>query len=165
MTTTTSTWAGAPAIARLHDDEEETQVYERKRGSARSSPLWNYVMVDQIMRELAKPRPARLPNAPTSASVPVSVRAAPNVFVTPRKPGDPPLPWAEPGAGPKTRRAAAPHRSAVLWLVFLMSFGIAFGLGRDRALRAELASQARQTAGKAVSLVVGVARGHALPAR
>ena len=31
------------------------------------------------------------------------------------------------------------------WVVFLAAFGIAFGIGRDRALRAELASGLRVT--------------------
>jgi hypothetical protein len=38
-------------------------------------------------------------------------------------------------------------------LLFVMAFGIAFGVGQDRPLRAELAAKTRATAAAALSVV------------
>jgi hypothetical protein len=40
------------------------------------------------------------------------------------------------------------------WVVFVAAFGIAFGIGRDRALRAELGSRLRVLETSAIRLVV-----------
>jgi hypothetical protein len=158
MTTTTSAWTGAP-FGRDLDDEEDTHIYERRAPSPRGS-RWDQALVGQIMRELSVAASGVRRTKRTSQ--PVVVDAAPNPFATPQKPGDPPPPWIVLPTGSRSKktvvrprqeggrpvlpsartRSFAPHRSAVLWLVFTMSFGIAFGIVRDRALRAELSADA-----------------------
>ena len=110
----------------------------------------------------ASPPPRRARNRDSQAEVETRVYVRPtpqawrNVFLQPWTPSDPPLPWATASrvvtlTAPMRAVALserAPHvkrrrRSIMPWVVFLAAFGIAFGIGRDRALRAELGSGLR----------------------
>ena len=52
-----------------------------------------------------------------------------------------------------------PHRvrrvshTKIPWLLFVMAFGIAFGIGQDRQLRRELGSKLRATSAQAAAIV------------
>lgn len=119
----------------------------------------------------ASPPPRRARTWDSQAEVPTRVfvrptpRALTNVFLEPWAPGDPRLPWA-----PRARRSAptlprasgivrrAPRRSILPWALFALAFGIAFGVGKDRALRAELGARVRVTASKALVVMDASAR-------
>ncbi len=117
----------------------------------------------------ASPPPRRTRNRDSQAEVDthVYVRATPqawrNVFLQPWKPSDPPPPWAlpnPPSAPPEaptldeTRARPAPRRRSIMpWVVFLAAFGIAFGIGRDRALRAELGSGLRVATARTIAVL------------
>ena len=99
----------------------------------------------------ASPPPRRARNRDSQAEVETRVYVRPtpqawrNVFLQPWTPSDPPLPWT-PAAWPVPRPRAITtrrrrRRSMMPWVVFLAAFGIALGIGRDRALRAELTSE------------------------
>lgn len=125
----------------------------------------------------ASPPPRRARNCDSQADVETRVYVRPtpqawrNVFLQPRSPSDPPLPWASASTvvtltapmlpvasttrAPRTRRRG---RSIMPWVVVVASFGIAFGIGSDRALRTELGSGAsaalRVLESSAIRLVV-----------
>jgi hypothetical protein len=135
----------------------ETKIFVRP-------PLaWDRVMVLQIMKELDK-RPPRIV-LPKRKALLVPPRDEPNVFLTPRSSADPQLPWARaeapvaddtlmiegrPRRASKARRAQKTHTA---WVVFVMAFGIAFGIGQDRQLRRELGSKLRVTTAHAAAAV------------
>lgn len=135
----------------------ETQIFVRP-------PLaWDRVMVLQIMKELEK-RPPRivLPKRKVSLVPPPD---EPNVFLTPRSLADPPLPWAHvdavavdetlviEGRPRRTSKARRAQKTHTAWVVFVMAFGIAFGIGQDRQLRRELGSKLRVTTAHAAAAV------------
>ena len=121
----------------------------------------------------ASPPPRRARNRDSQAEVETRVYVRPtpqawrNVFLQPWTHSDPPLPWATASAivtltAPilpvaltvRAPRARAQRRSIMPWVVFLAAFGIAFGIGKDRALRAELGSGLRVVETSAIRLVV-----------
>lgn len=135
----------------------ETQIFVR--------PLlaWDRVMVLQIMKELEK-RPARIVLPKRKASL-FPPRDEPNVFLTPRSVADPPPPWAHAdapavdetlvieGRPRRTSNARRAQKTHTAWVVFVMAFGIAFGIGQDRQLRRELGSKLRVTTTHAAAVV------------
>jgi hypothetical protein len=135
----------------------ETQIFVRP-------PLaWDRVMVLQIMKELEKrPPPMVLPKRKASLVKPPD---EPNVFLTPRSSADPPLPWMHVDAvvadetllteGRRRRKSGARRvqKTHTAWVVFVMAFGIAFGIGQDRQLRRELGSKLRVTTTHAAAVV------------
>ncbi|MEA2747734.1 MAG: hypothetical protein QOI41_1877 [Myxococcales bacterium] len=136
----------------------ETQIF------VRPPMAWDRLMVLQIMRDLEK-RPPRVVVAKRNIGR-VPPPDEPNVFLTPRTSADPALPWSdlEPARADETlvlegrprrsRRSRASSKSRTPWLVFLMAFGIAFGIGQDRQLRRELGTKLRvATSHAAASLV------------
>lgn len=173
--TTTTAWTGARPFGRDLEDEEDTHVYERRQAAPRGS-RWDHALVGQIMRELSAAASGVRRTKRTSQ--PVIVDAAPNPFATPQKPGDPPPPWVVLPTGSRSKktvvrprreggrpvlpsarpRTFAPHRSAVLWLVFTMSFGIGFGIVRDQTLRAELSAQLSADVSHAVTTLGALVR-------
>ena len=107
----------------------------------------------------ASPPPRRAHHRDSQADVETRVYVRPtpqawrNVFLQPSRPSDPPLPWATAStvvtltapmlpvaSPPRAARTKPRRRSLVPWVVVVAVFGIAFGIGRDRALRAELGS-------------------------
>ncbi len=121
----------------------------------------------------ASPPPRRARNRDSQADVETRVYVRPtpqawrNVFLQPWTQSDPPLPWATASAivtltAPilpvaltvHAPRARPRRRSIMPWVVFLAAFGIAFGIGKDRALRAELGSGLRVLEIAAIRLVV-----------
>jgi hypothetical protein len=111
---------------------------------------------------------------------PVPPPDEPNVFLVPWTPADPPLPWATKPAAARaattaTATAATPanvvfedtlllegrprrvrkvRATRVPWLLFVMAFGIAFGIGQDRQLRRELGSKIKVAASQGAAMVV-----------
>ena len=106
----------------------------------------------------------------------------PNVFLIPWTPADPPPPWAVAPAAPveaapaEAAPAEAPaaeetlvldgrprkvvvHKTKVPWLLFVMAFGIAFGVGQDRQLRRDLGTKLRVSTTHAAAVVAR----HVLP--
>lgn len=162
-------------LARDPDDDVETRVY------VRSAPMaWERRMVLQIMRDLgpverAVPPPRdlgtpRLPPPASSSRVRASAsRSAPrpNVFLTPLTPNDPQPLWVT-ARDAETRsletlvrdrhRKRRPRRSVMPWVLFVMAFGIAFGIGEDRVLRHQLASDVRATVERALAALHSVPR-------
>jgi hypothetical protein len=135
------------------EDEVETTVFSR--------PVlhWDRAMVAKMTRDLAIPRVATPRRLPAPSPLPAPSRAAtiqrPNVFLTPRTPADPVPLWEMPPRPPREEDAPSSvssvrtrtparepsrkqRRSILPWVAFAMCFGIAFGVGNDRALRAEL---------------------------
>jgi hypothetical protein len=114
-------------------------------------------------------------NAGAGARItPVPPPDEPNVFLTPWTPADPAPPWAHVDGVPVhavATQAASTEETLVLdgrpcrvkvvkarptripWLLFVMAFGIAFGIGQDRQLRRELGSKLRVTTAHAASIV------------
>jgi len=109
-----------------------------------------------------------------SRVTPVPPPGEPNVFLTPWTPADPLPPWAPPpeaapvaataaaGASPveetlvlegRPRKVRHVQHTRVPWLLFVMAFGIAFGIGQDRQLRNELGSKLRVTTAQAAAIV------------
>lgn len=117
-------------------------------------------------RDVARPNAARPSVATPSVATP-SV-AAPNVFLTPRTPGDPVPPWeisirreASPAVltrSPARARTPVRRRSMLPWFLFAMSFGIAFGVANDTALRAELMTSLRGLSAPAAAALEAGAR-------
>jgi hypothetical protein len=162
-------------LPRDPDEDVETRVY------VRSAPMaWERRMVLQIMRDLgpiarAEPPPRRLgtPRLPPPASSSrIRTSAAPpaprpNVFLTPRTPTDPQPLWVT-SRDEETRsletlvrdrnRKRRPRQSVMPWVLFVMAFGIAFGVGEDRALRQQLASDIRATTERAIAALHSVHR-------
>jgi hypothetical protein len=119
----------------------------------------------------AAPPPRRARMRDSQAEVPTRVFVRPthqawrNVFLQPWAPGDAPLPWAG-----QSRRSAPtlprvsiivrrrPRRSMMPWVLFLAAFGIAFGIGKDRALRAELGANVRVMTARALVVLDDSAR-------
>jgi hypothetical protein len=149
----------------------ETQIYVRPQ----SQPMaWDRVMVLQIMKGLETRLPRVVPppmRVVTRTRRPVSVvppRGEPNVFLTPWTPADPLPPWAVAPAAPVEEtlvlegrpRNVAVHKTKVPWLLFVMAFGIAFGVGQDRQLRRDLGTKVRVTTTHAAAVVAR----HVLPA-
>jgi hypothetical protein len=129
------------------------------------------------------PRRARNRDSQAEVETHVYVRPTPhawrNVFLQPWTPSDPPLPWTtavtiapRPAPAPAPAPAAAAtatatseldetlarkvvrrRRSIMPWVVFLTAFGIAYGIGRDRALRAELGTELRVTTARAIAVL------------
>jgi len=125
------------------------------------------------------PRRARRRDSQDDLETRVYVRPTPqawrNVFLEPWTPQDPPLPWSSPSpfralAPVPPARAAAetlaaveetvsckrprPRRRSIMpWVVFLAAFGIAFGIGKDRALRAELVSELRVATARTLAVL------------
>ena len=87
------------------------------------------------------------------------------MFLTPRSSADPPLPWAQVdalaadetlksgGRARRTGKARRAQKTHTAWVVFVMAFGIAFGIGQDRQLRRELGSKLRVTTAHAAAAV------------
>jgi hypothetical protein len=91
-----------------------------------------------------------------------------NVFLQPWRPTDPPPPWAIPMSASRAMRALAStigdmaeetlarerprRRSIVQWILVAAAFGIAFGIGRDDALRHELRSELRIATARATAV-------------
>ena len=117
--------------------------------------------------------PQRAHNRDSQADVETRVYVRPtpqawrNVFLQPWTPSDPPLPWATsstavtltapmlPVASTTRAPRTRPPRSSIMpWVVVVAAFGIAIGIGRDRALRAELGSGLRVLETSAIRLVV-----------
>ena len=137
----TTTFASPSARGRMRarspSEDEETLVYARCTVAATALPT-DRALFDAIVRQLSAPLTRG------QAVKPLVLRELPNVFETPWAPGDPPLPWAthaadetvcsrgRPRSSRKTRRIAVPS------LVFLMTFGITYGLMRDPAARASV---------------------------
>lgn len=137
-----------PRRARDSEADVDTRIF------VRSTPpqAWDRAMVLQIMSGLGVPAHAR---ASTSSSAvrrvsraarlrPVPPPDEPNVFLQPWTPADPIPPWATPAASSLEETLVRPgrrHRSKLPWFLFLAAFGLAFGIGQDRKLRAELASE------------------------
>jgi hypothetical protein len=170
-------------LARDPDDEVETRIYQRS-----SPMAWERVMVLQIMRDLgpfvrAAPPPRRpgRPQLPPPASAsgirvsPARSKAQPNVFLTPATPNDAQPPWAGPShaipsqeeetrsletlvrdRNRKRRRPA--RRSMMPWVLFVMAFLIAFGIGEDRVLRRQLANDIRATVAQVITALHSVHR-------
>ena len=172
--------------SRDSEAEIETEIYVRPQQMP-----WDRVMVLQIMNELETrlPRVAVPPRRTSSQVVkkrnvsritPVPPPDEPNVFLVPRTPFDPPLPWSTKPAPTKpaptkpaptkpaatkpvledTLLLAGRQRSVrkfratrVPWLLFVMAFGIAFGIGQDRQLRRELGSKIKVTASHGAAMV------------
>ena len=164
--------------ARDSEADVETEIYVRP-----PSMPWERVMVLQIMNELETRLPRVVaPPRKSSSRVVVRKRSAaritpvpppdePNVFLVPWTPADPPLPWAEAEApapaqaapGPvvddtlvlegRPRRVRTVRATRVPWLLFVMAFGIAFGIGQDRQLRRELGSKLKVTASQGAAMV------------
>jgi hypothetical protein len=159
---------------RLRDSEAdvETQIYVRPQ----SQPMaWDRVMVLQIMKGLETglprvvPPPMRVVTRRAVSVVPPP--GEPNVFLTPWTPADPLPPWAvapaAPIEAPPVEAAAAEetlvlegrprkkvaHKTKVPWLLFVMAFGIAFGVGQDRQLRRDLGTKLRMTTTHAAAVV------------
>lgn len=128
------------------------------------------------------PRRARRLDSQDDLETQVYVRPTPqawrNVFLEPWTPQDPPLPWSTPSPFralaplppvPPARAAAetlaafeetvsckrprARRRSIMPWVVFLAAFGIAFGIGKDRALRTELVSELRVATARTLAVL------------
>jgi hypothetical protein len=138
-------------------------------------------MVLQILTGLgAGHAHARAPSAnatigrrPRAARPPVPAPGEPNVFLQPWTPSDPPLPWATAHARARARapeddtatalasatldetlmRGGRRRRSMMPWVLFLSAFGLAYGIGHDRVLRAELASELRGGTVQALAVV------------
>lgn len=136
----------------------ETQIF------VRPPMAWDRVMVLQIMKELEK-RPPRVVPAKRRVS-PVPPPDEPNVFLTPRTPADPLPPWGAVDVlraddtlvrRDRMRRSRRASKTHTIWVVFVMAFGIAFGIGQDRQLRRELGSKLRATTAHAVAAVARVA--------
>ena len=121
----------------------------------------------------ASPPPRRARNRDSQADVETRVYVRPtpqawrNVFLQPWTPSDPPLPWATAStvvtltapmlpvaSTPRPARTKPKRRSIMPWVVVVAAFGIAFGIGSDRALRAELGSGLRVLEISAIRLVV-----------
>ena len=119
------------------------------------------------------PRRARRRDSQADVETRVYVRPTPqgwrNVFLQPWTPSDPPLPWETASSvvtltapvpalalalTARVSRAKPRRRSIMPWVVFLAAFGIAFGIGKDRALRAEVGSGLRVLETSAIRLVV-----------
>lgn len=139
--------------ARDPDDDVDTGVY------VRPTMPWDRQMMLQIRQELGQaPPPRRVATIPARAAVRRAASARPNVFLT-RLPSDPPPPWASQGkaalvVGKGLARARrAPRKTMLPWFAFGMCFLIAFGVGKDRALRDETASQLRAAVAQSVSVV------------
>ena len=116
-------------------------------------------------------------NRTVSRVTPVPPPGEPNVFLTPWTPADPMPPWAPVQAAPvqaapvqaapvqaaaveetlvlegPPAKARKVHHAKVPWLLFVMAFGIAFGIGQDRQLRRELGSKVRVTTAQAAAVV------------
>jgi hypothetical protein len=149
--------AAAPARRRTRDSEAEieTEIYVRPPHAPQA---WDRVMVLQIMQDLgAKTRAASARRAKPRVPAP----GEPNVFLT-WAASDPPPPWATTAttdvsavlASDETLvRGGARRRTNMPWLLFFMAFGIAFGVGQDRPLRAELASKMRASAASVLGVV------------
>jgi hypothetical protein len=115
----------------------------------------------------------------TSRVTPTPPLDEPNVFLTPWTPADPLPPWSEllptapdqlalvPGAttasgsavdeplvlDERPREVRKARGTRIPWLVFVMAFGIAFGIGQDRQLRRELGSNLRGATVHAAAVV------------
>lgn len=159
----------------------ETQIYVRPQPMAWDRVMVLQIMKDlgtRLPRIVAPPRravSARVVMTKRPVSV-VPPPGEPNVFLTPRTPADPLPPWAP---APAARAQAAPveaapveaapgdetllldgrppkvvvHKTKVPWLLFVMAFGIAFGVGQDRQLRRDLGSKLRVTTTHAAAVV------------
>jgi hypothetical protein len=176
------TMTSAAMRTRSRRDSEadvETEIYVRPEGQ----PLaWDRVMVLQIMNDLESrlPRVVPPPRPAGSARLVPSARAAPsrvivtkrrrsrvtptpppgepNVFLTPWTPADPMPPWAVNetvvlDGRPREREVRKRRATRIPWLVFVMAFGIAFGIGQDRQLRRELGSTIRGATVHAAAVV------------
>lgn len=157
MTTSAARGVG---FAREPEDEAETRLY------VKPAMPWDRVMVLQIMKDLEGGGGRKL-----HTPAPRAAAARPNVFLTPL-PSDPPAPWAKARRSPAPARKMvvrkapprqvkrevpredetqlrprwrhqAPRRMMLPWVLFLMYFLIAFGVGQDRVLRTEVLSKVR----------------------
>ena len=65
------------------------------------------------------------------------------------------LDWPIMAAAPaRALEVVRPRRRSIMpWVVVVAAFGIAFGVGRDRALRAELASELRVAKARTVAVL------------
>ncbi len=155
--------------SRDSEADVETEIYTRPQNMP-----WDRVMVLQIMDELETRLPRVVaPPRRSSSRVVVKKRSArvtpvpppdePNVFLVPRTPADPPLPWETNASNVvfedtlllegRPRRVRKVRATRVPWLLFVMAFGIAFGIGQDRQLRRELGSKIKVTASHGAALV------------
>lgn len=149
----------------------ETQIYVRPQGMAWDRVMVLQIMKGLETRLPGVVTPPRsgasrvvMTKRPPSRVTPVAPPDEPNVFLTPWTPADPLPPWVPIKAAPERAAAAeaAPadetlvldgrpakarkvHHTKIPWLVFVMAFGIAFGIGQDRQLRRELGSKLRVT--------------------
>lgn len=145
-------------------------------------------MVLQIMRDLGpfvraspppkRPGPPRLPVAASASGIrvsPVRGKAQPNVFLTPITPHDAQPPWAGPSHAipsqeeetrsletlvrDRNRKRRQPARRSMMpWVLFVMAFLIAFGIGEDRVLRRQLAADIHATVAQVVAALHSVHR-------
>lgn len=171
------TMTSAAVRTRSRRDSEadvETEIYVRPEGQPMA---WDRVMVLQIMKELDSRLPRVVPpprprvvitKRRTSRVTPTPPPGEPNVFLTPWTPADPMPPWAVNETVKETvnetvvlegrpREAEREVRKArttrIPWLVFVMAFGIAFGIAQDRQLRRELGSTIRGATVHAAAVV------------
>lgn len=144
ITTFASPSARGRMRARSPSEDEETLVYARRTVAATALPT-DRALFDAIVRQLS------VPLTRAQAAKPLVLRERPNVFQIPWAPGDPPLPWATHAADETVARARprtprTPRRVGVPSLVFLMAFGITYGLVRDPVARAAVVSHVRAAA-------------------
>ena len=147
--------------ARSPSEDEETLVYARHAvvaAQAFAKPS-DRVLFNEIMQQLALPSKLPVVRAPPLFRPRLPQATPPNVFLIPWAPGDPPLPWATPVPALSAKRSAMQtrtrtrRRTAITSLIFLMSFGIAYGLVRDPVARAATAAQLRGAAHQAASVL------------